>query len=114
VHVAAIRRCVRSRRTNTGGTVAPNFLQLSGGDVRTVVSGNGSPELVATSLVDGAEAVGIDDLGLVCNLGVDTEPVEWLGRALGSKRAGLREENLVLSTSRRGSNRRGPDMGLPL
>jgi hypothetical protein len=110
VHVAAIGRCVRSRGTNTGGAIAPNFLQLSRRDVRTVVSGNSGPELVTTSLVDGAETISIDDLGLVCNLGVDTQPVEWLGGALRSKCARFGKENLVLSTSGGGSNRCRPDM----
>lgn len=100
VHDAAIGRGVGSRRADRVGARAPNLLELSGSDIGTIVSGNGSPELLAASLVDGTKAVSVDDLGLMSHLGVDAESIVGLGRVSGGKRAWLGEENLVLITAR--------------
>jgi hypothetical protein len=100
-HDGAVGRRVRSRGTDSTGAVAPNLFELSGGDVRTVISSNGSPELLATSFVDGAEAVGVDDFRLVSDFGVDAEAVVGLRRFTRSKGAWLGEENLVLGSAGR-------------
>ena len=64
VHDATIGRGIGSRRANGVGAVAPDLLELSGGNIRTVVGGDRSPELLTAGFVDGAEAVSVDDLRL--------------------------------------------------
>jgi hypothetical protein len=111
VHQAAIRRRVGGRGTDGAGTVTPNLLELGRGNIGTVVGGNGGPELVAARLVDGAEAVRVDNLGLMRYFRVDAKSVERLRGSLGSKSARLGQENLVLSACRRGADGRRPDVG---
>jgi hypothetical protein len=110
VHHATIRRRIRSRGADTSRAVAPDLLKLGRWNISTVVGGNGGPKLVAAGLVDGAEAVSVNDLGLVSYLGVDAEAVEGLGGSLGSKSAWLGQEDLVLSTSRGGGDGCGPNV----
>jgi hypothetical protein len=111
VHQAAIRRGVGGRGTDSAGAVAPNLLKLSRGNIGAVVGGNGGPELVAARLVDGAEAVRVDNLGLVRYFGVDAKSVERLRGSLGSKSARLGQEDLVLGTRRGSADGRGPNVG---
>jgi hypothetical protein len=59
-HDAAIGRSVGSGRADSAGAVAPDLLELSRRDIRTVVGSDGSPELLAAGFVDGAEAVSVD------------------------------------------------------
>jgi len=89
VHHGAIGRIVRSRRADSLGAGAPDLLKLVGRNISAVVGSNGSPELLAASLVDGTKAVGVDNLGLVGDLGVDSEGVVWLGGLAGSHGARL-------------------------
>jgi hypothetical protein len=111
VHQAAIRRGVGGRGTDSAGAVAPNLLKLARGNVGAVVGSNGGPELVAARLVDGAEAVRVDNLGLVRDFGVDAKSVKRLRGSLGSKSARLGQEDLVLGARGRGADGRGPDVG---
>jgi len=110
VHDAAVGGSVGSGRTNTSRAVAPNLLQLCRGNISTVVGSDRGPELVAASLVNGAEAVSIDNLGLMSDLGVNAQAVEGLGRSLRGEGARLGQENLVLGTSRGSSDGSGPNM----
>jgi hypothetical protein len=82
VHDVAVRGGVRCGRADSAGAMAPNVLELSGGNIGTVVGGNRGPELVAAGLVDVTKAVGVDDLGLMSDLGVDAQSVERLWRAM--------------------------------
>jgi hypothetical protein len=98
---AAIRGSVGSRGADTGRAIAPDLLELSRRNIGTVVSGNSSPELVAASLVNGAKAVGVNNLGLVCYFGIDTEPIERFRGALRGKSARFGQKDLVLNASGR-------------
>lgn len=111
VHDATIGRGIGSRRADSVGTVAPDLLELGGGNIRTVVGSDGSPELLAAGFVDGAETVSVNDLGLVGHFGVDTETVVRLRGSTGSKGAGLGKEDLVLGAAGRGGDGVGADMG---
>lgn len=91
VHNATIRRGLRGRWADSAGAVTPNVFELGGRHVRTVVGSNGGPELLTTGLVDGTEAVGVDNLGLVSHLGVDAQGIVWLGRSARSQSARLRK-----------------------
>jgi hypothetical protein len=111
VHDATIGRGIRSRRADSVGTIAPDLLELGGGDIGTIVGSNGSPELLTASFVNGAEAVSVDNLGLMSHFGVDAKTIEGLRRSTRSKSAGLGEENLVLGAAWRGSHGVGVSMG---
>lgn len=108
VHEATVGRSIRRRRTNRVGTRTPDFLELGRGNVGTVVGGDGGPELLAARLVDGTETVGVDDLGLVSDTGVDAEGVVRLGRLAGGHGTRLGEEDLVLVAAGRVAYRSGP------
>lgn len=110
VHDGTVRRGIGCRRANGVGAAAPDLLELGRGDIRTVVSSNSGPELLAASLVDGAKAIGIDNLWLVSNLGVNAETIVWLRRTTGGKSARLGEENLVLRAAGRVGYRASTDM----
>jgi hypothetical protein len=58
--------------------VAPDLFELSRRNVGTIVGSDGRPKLLATSLVDGAKTVCVDNFGLVGNLSVDAKAVEGL------------------------------------
>ena len=90
--------------------MAPDLLKLCRGDVGAVVSRDRGPELIATSLVDGTKAVGINGLGLVHDLGVESEPAKRLGRLAWRMGAGLGQQNLVLGSARRRGKRSGSHM----
>jgi hypothetical protein len=111
VHHAAIWGRVGGRGADTSSAVAPDLLELGGRHISTVVGGNSGPKLVAARLVDGTEAVSVHNLGLMRNLGVDTQSVEWLRGSLGSKSARLGQEDLVLNTCGRGADGCRPDVG---
>jgi hypothetical protein len=110
VHDVAVGGGVRCRRAYSAGAMAPNVLELSGRNIGTVVGGNGGPELVAAGLVDVTKAVGVDDLGLMSDLGVDAQSVERLWRAMWGQRARLGQKDLVLNTSRGVGNRSRSNM----
>jgi hypothetical protein len=110
VHDAAIGRGIGGRRADSVGSVAPNLLKLGGRDIRTVVGSDSSPELLAAGLVDGAEAVGVDDLGLMSYFGVDAETVIRLRRSMGRKGTGLGKKDLVLRSAWRGGDGVGTNM----
>jgi hypothetical protein len=110
VHDATIGRGIGSRRANGVGAVAPDLLELSGGNIRTVVGGDRSPELLTAGFVDGAEAVSVDDLRLMGYLGVDAETVEWLWRTTGSEGARLGKKDLVLRSAWGGGDGVGANM----
>jgi hypothetical protein len=84
--------------------VAPDLLQLCWGDIGTIVGGDSSPELLTTGLVDGTQAVSVNDLGLMGDLSVDAKRVERLRGLPRSKRPRLREEDLVLVATGRGGH----------
>lgn len=112
VHDAAIGRGIWGKRADSiVGAIAPDLFKLSGGDIRTIVSGDGSPELVAARLVDGAETVSVNHFALVSDLSVDTKAIVGLGRSTRSQSARLGEENLVLGAAGRGGDGSRPDVG---
>jgi hypothetical protein len=110
VHGRAVGRGVGGRRADSIGPGTPDLLELSGRNIGTVIGSNGSPELLAASLVNGTETVGIDNLGLVGYLGVDAESIERLGRFAGGHGARLGKEDLVLTAARRSADRSGSDV----
>ena len=105
VHHAAIRRSIRGRRTDRIGTRTPDFLELGRRNIGTVISSNRSPELLTASFVDGPKTVSVNDLGLVCHTGVDSETVVRLGRVTRCHGAWLGKEDLVLVATGRGAHR---------
>jgi hypothetical protein len=110
VHDASIGRGIGGRRADSVGSVAPNLFELGGRDIRTVVGSDSSPELLAAGLVDGAEAVGVDDLGLMSYFGVDAETVVRLWRSTGRNGTGLGKKDLVLRSARGGGDGVGTNM----
>ena len=110
LHDAAVRGGIRSGRADHVGAGAPNLLKLSWRHIRSIVGSDGSPELLAASLVNGTKAVCVDYLWLVNNLSVDAQAIVRFGRLSRSHGPRLRKENLVLATTRRRANRSGPDV----
>ena len=111
VHDATVGRGLGGRRADSVGTVAPDLLELSRGNVSTVVSSNGGPELLAAGLVDGAKTVSVDNLWLISYFGVDAETVVGFRRFTGGKGARLGQEDLVLGTVGGGRDGIGAEVG---
>jgi hypothetical protein len=105
MHDTAVRRCVRGGRAHSMGARAPDLLELSGGDISAIVSSNGGPELLTTSLVNGAKAVGVDNLRLVGYFSVDTKSIIGFGGVSRSKGTRFWEQDLVLVAARRSADR---------
>jgi hypothetical protein len=99
VHDAAIWGRIRGWWANGTRAAAPDLLELGRRHISAVVSSDGGPKLLATSLVDGTESVSIDDAWLVGNLSVDAETIMRLGRALRCESAGLGKQDSVLSAA---------------
>lgn len=110
VHDAAVGRGVGGRWADGAGAITPDLLELGGGYIGTVVGCDCGPELLTAGFVDGAEAFGINNLGLMGYLGVDAEAIVGLRGSPGSKGAGLGEEDLVLGTAGGGSDGSSPDV----
>jgi hypothetical protein len=109
-HDATVGRGIGGGRADSTRAMAPNLLKLSRRDIRTVVGSNSSPELIAASLVDGAKAISVNDLGLVSYFGVDAKSIEWLRGTLGCEGAWLGQENLVLGSARGGGHGHGSNV----
>lgn len=110
VHDAAFGRVIGSRGTDGIGAITPDVFELSRGNIGPVVCCDASPEVLASGLVNGAEAVCVNHFGAVSYFCVDAEGVVGFRRLLGAESTGLRKEDLVLRAVEEGSVRFGAGM----